>query len=258
MSEPRVPLKTVKRAFDIIELLKSMDSAGPTEISERMDLPKSTVYESLCTLESRGYLIKEDGKYKISYKFLTIGGHRLLRNLPFQVAKPELSRLAKETGELVNFHIEERGQSIIIHQVAGENSLGIVVHPGMEGPLHTQAAGKVLLTHLPRDYSQKTLNSELEKRTEKTITDKEQLQGELEQIREQGYAIDWDEQLIGMGVASVPVFTQDDLIGALAIVCETNKLKDQEFQKEIVSKLQEASNTISLNVQYGTDRALSR
>ncbi|SEW30876.1 IclR family transcriptional regulator [Natrinema salifodinae] len=251
MSQGRPPLRTIQRTFAVLDVLWTVDGAGPTEVAEQMDLPKSTVYEYLRALASTGYVVQADGKYRISYKFLSMGGRMRQRNRLFQIAKPELRKVAMETGELVNLNIEERSKSIIVHQEEGDQSLNLGTYPGMETPLHSHAAGKVLLAHLPEDVLERILDGHLEQVTDETITDPATLRTELDQIRDQGYAVDWDQQVPGMGVVSVPILIDGRLFGSIGVVCPTGRLEDTSYQNDLVRKIRETANTITVNYKYG-------
>ena len=168
------------------------------------------------------------------------------------MAKPELRKLARETGHLVNYNITERSRAIILHQEDGDDSMNVVTYPGLETPLHTHATGKVLLAHMPEPEMNGILEADLSSMTDETITDPEHLQTEIERIREQGYAVDWDQRTLGMGFASVPIVIDEELYGAIGLACPTGRLKETDFQERIVRKLQETAHTITVNFQWGT------
>lgn len=252
MSQTRPPLKTIQRTFDVLEVLWNTNGAGPTEVAKQMDLPKSTVYGYLRALKSAGYVVQEGNKYKISYKFLSTGGRIRQRNRIFQISKPELRKLSLETGEIANLNIEERSKAIILHQEEGEQALNLGTYPGMETPLHSHAAGKVLLAYQSEEKRERLLDRRLEKVTDETISDPEELQIELEQIREQGYAIDWDQQVPGMGVVSSPILIEEQLFGAIGVVCPKGRLEDESYHNELIRKIRETADMISVNYQYGT------
>ena len=113
-----VPLQTVQRSIEILEILNE-DTIGVTELAERLDLPKSTVYDYLRTLRSLGYIIKENRKYRLAFKSLKLGGYRKYHSQLYQLAKPEIKRLADKTGEIVSVNVEEQGSPF-------RNRIGII------------------------------------------------------------------------------------------------------------------------------------
>ncbi len=64
----------------------------------------------------------------------------------YEVAKPEVSRMAVETGELANLMIEEQGYGIYIHTTSGDQAVALDTRLGKRIHLHKTAIGKALLS----------------------------------------------------------------------------------------------------------------
>lgn len=245
-------LGTVERTFEILDLLWEMNGANPTELADHMDLPHSTVYDYLRTLNATKYVTRQDGEYRLSYDFLTIGGRMKYRNRLFQIAKPEMKALAAETEEYVGLNIEKDGRSLILHQEEGEQAFKIGTYPGMVVPIHTHAGGKVILASFTEDRVDEIIETHgLAQRTEKTITDPETLKRELKEISDDGYAVDWDEQVPGMGMAAVPILIDGKNLGALTVLSTTREFKNKPYREKMIHELQSTVNTITINHKYG-------
>lgn len=252
MGQSTSPLRTIERAFRIVAVLQQLNGAGPAELAVHMDIPKSTAYDYLRTLESTGYVVHENGEYHVGYRFLAVGSRLKHRNRLFHVAKPELEKLASETGELSNVAIEEDGDCVILHHVEGTQSLDLGIYSGLRLPIHSHATGKAILAHLSEKDTREIVDPEgLERITEHTVTNTEHLTAELETIREEGHAVDWDQQVIGMGVVAVPILVDNVVLGSVAIVCPTDRLQNQTYRDNLRQKVRETANTIMVNYQYG-------
>jgi DNA-binding IclR family transcriptional regulator len=252
MPTDRTPLTTVARAFEVLNLLWELDGAGPSEIAARLDLPDSTVYDYLRSLNQTAFVSRENGEYRLSSYFITIGGKMKYRNRLYQVAKPEMKQVVSETDELVGLTVENDGRALVYHQEEGRQALNLGTYSGATTPLHTVATGKAILAYLPEERIDEIIDERgLEQRTDQTITDPETLKRELEQIREDGFAVDWDEQVIGMGMAAVPIIIDDEILGSFGIVVPTGRIRDSTYREEIVQKLQEMTNKVTINYQYG-------
>jgi len=247
------PLKTVDTTFRVVEELWRLDGAGVTDLATRLDMPKSTTHDYLRSLDRAGYAIRDNGQYRLSTKFLQIGGRLKWRMELFHVASPELERIADETGEEANLTVAENHRAVIVHAERGEQSLNLGDYPGLQTPLHTHASGKAILAHLPEDRVDGVIGDGLEQVTEHTISDPAELRRELETIREQGYAFDTDEQVLGMGVVAAPIGGGDggDVHGAVGIVSPTRRLEDEGYVGELVDAARQASNVIDINYKYG-------
>lgn len=253
MEESSRPLTTVSRAFEILDTLGKLDGAGPSELAEQLNLPASTVYDYLRSLNETEFVTRNDGEYRLTYAFLTVGGRMKYRTRLFQVAKPEMERLAADTGELVGLTVEDDGKGLVLHQVGGEQALSLGTYPGAVPPLHTNAAGKIILAHLTEDKREELIHEvELSERTDRTITDPDELEDELSRIREDGHAVDWNQQVVGMGMAAAPIFVDDEVLGVITVVGPTERFKDESYREETLRKLHETVDSVKINYQYGT------
>lgn len=253
MTDGTPPMRSVLRAFDVLNVLWEVNGAGPSEVAARMDVPKSTAHVHLQTLQETGYVVNEGGEYRLSHRFLTTGSRIKHRNNLFQAAETTLRELATETGELVTLVIEENGRSVILHEESGSRSLELGIYSGMITPLHSNATGKAILAHLSSDRIDEIIDMHgLERLTEETITDEETLRAELEAVREHGYAVDWNQQVEGMGLIGAPIIVDGQVEGAAGVACPTGRIKDETYQDELLQKLEGAIDSITIKYRYGT------
>lgn len=251
MGKDTPPLKTLERTVEILEILSHEKALGVAELSRRLELPKSTVYDYLRSLRLLGFVVQEGSSYRLGFRLLELGGKVKYRNRLFHVAKPELERLVEKTGEMASVNVEERGRFVVLHAETGQESLQLGTYPGITIPIHTHAAGKAILASMSDDEIERILDENgLEAVTDHTITDREELLAELETIRERGYGTDWNEQIVGMGVVAAPVKVDDHIIGSLGLVCPTDRLDDESYQRELVNEIQKSANIVSVNYQY--------
>jgi DNA-binding IclR family transcriptional regulator len=244
-------MQSVQRAFDIIELLWRLDGAGPTTVAKELGIHKSTAHVHLQSLESTGYVVNNQGSYRLSLQFLDMGSRLQKRSRVFQAAHKEVTQLALNTDEMAAVSVEENNQNVILHQMTGDNSLELGTYPGMQSPLYTTAGGRTILAHLPAEQVESILHTDLEAVTDETTTDPDQLFDRLEQIREDGFAITTDQQVIGMGVIAVPLLIEDYPIASLGIAVPSERIKTEAHQNELLQQLKEHQNRIIIKYQYG-------
>ncbi|WP_254532994.1 IclR family transcriptional regulator [Natrinema gelatinilyticum] len=253
MTDGTPVMSSILRAFTVLELLWETNSAGPSEVAARLDIPKSTAHAYLRTLTETGYVINDGGEYQLSYKFLTTGSRIKHRNGLFRVAEEFLKELADQTGELVSLVVEQSGQAVILHKAFGDRSLKLGIYSGMMTPLHTNATGKVILAYLPEEQTNEIIETRgLTRVTDDTITNEETLRAELDEIQKRGYAMDWDQQVTGMGLIAAPILIEDQLEGAVGIVGPTGRITDESYQRTLLQKLQETIDSITIKYRYGT------
>ena len=224
---------------------------GVSEVADRMDLPKSTAHDYLRTLRELGYVVNDDGRYRLGFRVLELGGQAKHRNRLFQVARSELDRIADATGEMVSINVEENGKFVVLHTAFGENALRLGIYPGLRTPLHTHAAGKVLLAGADPGRVDRIVDRHgLPARTDETITDRAELDRELDAIADRGYAVDRNQQVTGMGVVAAPIEVGDRVVGSIGLVCPADSLRDEAYRAGLVAAAQEAANVVSVNYQY--------
>jgi DNA-binding IclR family transcriptional regulator len=137
-----------------------------------------------------------------------------------ELAEPAMRRLAAESGETVNLMVRTAGGAEAIAQVDGRHVLGVSNWIGREVPDHCSAAGKVFLA-----FGASTLPSgELERATNRTITDRPLLERELETVRRQGFATIVDELELGLAAVAAPVRDAEGVVAALSVAGPTARL----------------------------------
>ncbi len=214
MGQKTPPLKTIQRAFEILDVLKEEKTVGVSELSRRMDLPKSTVHDYLRTLKATGYVVNDGGTYSLGFRLLELGGHVKYRNRLFHTAKPELERQLRrrESWPASTSRSTVDSSSFTLSTVRSRSSSASTRDVD---PIHTHAAGKVMLANFAEEKVDRILDEHgLDQVTEHTVTDRHELVAELETIRERGYGVDRNQQVVGMSVV-------DSGIGLVSVSIQT-------------------------------------
>ncbi|MFC7076878.1 IclR family transcriptional regulator [Haloarcula halophila] len=253
MSKPaKNPLQSVTTTFEILNALKALDGAGVTELARHLDIPKSTVHNYLSTLEQEEYVVREDTEYRVGLRFLELGAYARHVQQLFEIAKPEVDRLAEETGELANLLVEEHGRGSYLYRTYGDQAVRVKAHVGTRVPLHTTALGKAILAFLsPEEVDEIVDRHGLDAPTEQSISSREELDEALAEIRDRGVAFDDEERIDGLRCVAAPVRDDgDEVIGAISASGPTNRLQGDRFREELAQKVLEVANVIELNVTY--------
>lgn len=245
-------VKTTATVFTIIEYLHENDGARLKDLSRDLDLAKSTLHRHLETLTGREYVVKDDGQYRIGARFIDLGQHVRARRPAYEMAKDVVDEIAAETGERAQFIIEEHGWAVYIHRTRGNNAVRTDPGIGKRIQMHQTSAGKSILAHYPRDRVEEILEKRgLAGATENSITTKEEMFEELEQIRERGYAFNDQENISGLRAVGVPILSPtDEVIGALSVAGPTRRLKGERFEDELPNYMLGIANEMELNIAY--------
>lgn len=244
-------IKSVETAFDIIEAIRTLDGAGPSQVAEHLDMPKSTAHDHLQTLNRTNFLVLDGQTYRIGSRFLDYGGYARMRMKIFQVAESEVQELALETGQHANLMVEDDGLGVFLHKAKGEHAVRLDTYEGMRVHLQTTALGKAILAFLPDSRVREIVDRYgLPQVTENTVTSEEALWDELAEIRERGYATDDEERVKGMRCVGVPILDDDVVAGAVSVSGPTSFMRGKEFTDEIPQLVQGTANVIEVNLAH--------
>lgn len=245
-------IRAIDRAFTIIDGLKELNGATITELADHVDLPKSTVYNYLQTLLADEYVVEDEGIYRVGLRFLEIGEHARCKQELYQVAPPEIDKLAQETGELANLVVEEHGLGVYLYRSKGDDAVDLDNPVGKRQYLNGTAFGKAMLAYMSEEDIERIIDRHgLPTRTKHTVTDRETLYEELDEIRDRGWALDDGEGLQGLRCVGVPILTDDETVhGAVSISGPKSRFRGERFREEIPDMLQSATNVIEINMNY--------
>lgn len=248
---PKGPVTTVRTLLEIVQVIHRRDGVTTKELAEELNLAKSTVHRHLETLYKSEYIVKKNGKFYLGLRFLEMGMDARNRMELYNVAKPRINDLAQDSGHAVWCVVEEFGQAVYLGDASGKNAVRTHARVGKREPLHCLAAGKVIMAYLPPERIGAIIESRgLEPKTNHTITDREELFAELEEIREQGYGLNDNEIIEGVRAVAAPVFKDETILGAIALSAPMNRLKDNRFRQEIPDMLLGTTNEIELRLTY--------
>ncbi|MBI3949315.1 MAG: IclR family transcriptional regulator [Acidobacteria bacterium] len=248
------PSTAVVRALTILEAV-AQRSGGLTnsEISRRLEIPKSSASYILRTLEQEGYLRRDrhTGKYRLGLKVLNLS-HRVLLGLDIrELALPVLRQLVERSHLTAHLAILDHGEAVYIEKVDAPGFIKMDTWVGRRLPIHTTGVGKALVAHLPEAEAKAILKEQgLRKMTSKTITAHSAYLRELEKIRAQGYAVDDEENNLGVRCVAAPVFDSLGRVEAAVGVSGTTSQVDKPSLPKIAELVKEAARGISEQIGY--------
>lgn len=243
---------TAVTLLDIVEFLKTEEGAGVTEVATELGCAKSTVHRHVSTLESLGYLVRTDDGYRLGLRFLELGRQAQRRHRGYRLAKDKVEEIANETGERVQFIVEEHSEAVYVWRSHGDRAVRTDPGVGSRIPLYATAAGKSILAHIPEPELESLIGQfEFEPLTAETITDSDELRDELKTIRERGYSFNREENLDSLRAVGVPVLgEEDEVIGALSVSGPSHRMKGERLEEELPDLLLGAANELQLNIAY--------
>lgn len=246
--------QSVAKAIALIDLFQDEGELSLQEIANRADIPKSTAYRLLMTLETGQLLEKvktstHDSRYRLGLKWLQFGELVTERLKLRDVALPFMEKLAAEINEVVHLVIVNNSKAIYIEKVNSRRVLSLHTQIGRRMPLYIGSGPKLLLAYLPKEKQDDILaSSELYTLTNSRKINKNDLRKELIAIRKNEISYSVDEQDDDTTGVSFPIFDyKNEVVAALAIsglsnrfqgkALENIKIKGSQKAKEISRQL---------------------
>lgn len=205
MSEQIIP--NLKNACELLEKLNAASRPMATsEIVKQTGLPRTTVVRILNTFVEQNFLKMENKKYSIGFALSMFSQSLNEPDKIISLSETFLKKLTQETGETSHLGVFNDGKILIAKVCDSPMPLHTASREGVVADIHCSATGKMLLALLALDNETLLAKLKLNKRTDKTITNLDELKRELHLTKKRGYAVDNEEYHDHVRCLAAPVF----------------------------------------------------
>jgi DNA-binding IclR family transcriptional regulator len=182
-------VQSIERAFAVLGALTD-GPIGVTEVADRVDLPKSTAARMLASLAREGAVeqIPGDTRYRLGPRMESLATGLVATRSIAAIARPHLADLAATIGEVAGLAVPEGDVMHYVDQVDSDHPVGVRDWTGARIPLHGVSSGLAVLALRPAAEIERYLAGPLERFTERTMTDPDQLRARLRRVQLDGYA----------------------------------------------------------------------
>lgn len=238
-------VRAVDRVCAILDRLQeSLEGASLNDLADAADMPKSSMFRYLWTLEAHRYVERDPDTqlYRLGLGFAGMQSRQLevLRHH----TRPWMLKLRDEFGETVNLGVWDGGSIIYLDIMESQRGVRLAARPGDRDPLHATALGKAIAAHLPEDRVRDALGQTgMPARTANTITTLDSYLDELIRVRRVGYALDNGENEIDGRCVAVPILGTR-LPAALSLSAPISRFPLQDVDK-VAAALQHAAEAIA-------------
>ena len=242
----------------MILILEAVVSAGeaPTtsEIAARLSLPTPTVHRLVLQLVDRGLLRRELGSKRV------LPGARLVEfgaGIASAAMRPDqihviLCNLALELGEHCQVEIASDGEVLYLDTARGTKVGGLIIkfERGHRAPLHCTSIGKLYLGSLSdSDLKSWVEGTTLRAYTRNTIVDNAKLTKVVRDIRENGWAWNNEEYVVGVVGCAVPIASnQGKLMAGLGLSAPSVRVEVGNV-KELIPRLKKVAARIAASLE---------
>jgi IclR family KDG regulon transcriptional repressor len=230
-------VKTIDRLVKILGYFaQGHPAVSLAELSEYLNMPKSTLHRFLVSLESHGILRRDEAnekKWLPGYQLIVWGSVAAENSSIREIARPFLADLATASGEMAILTVYRAHEVLCIDIAETSHRVALKMKIGVQRAAHAGASSKALIAYLPDEEVMAIVEDKgLPKLCTNTITEVEALNTELARIRERGYADSLEETDPGAwGVATAIRDWKGQVLGAIGLAGPTMRYSVDNVRK---------------------------
>lgn len=244
----------LEKSILILNALAERRSMNITEIHTQLNIPKSTTFVILNALERHSFITKsEDGRYQLGYAVFQLG-MSFYRDIDVrQVARPFLQELVQDTPFTGHLAVLFNEKAVYVDKVEGGGFVRFATTIGQNMPLHLSGVGKALMSGLSDQAIRELYAVNMERLTEKSLGNVDDLLEEIRFVREYGYVIEDEQMEQGIRCIGAPIFGHTgDVIASISVTALSRDLPVVKFQP-IGERVRDTAQQISKRISYGAE-----
>ena len=247
-------VQVLERALDVLDSFDFQNrELGLSQIAKKTGLNMTTAKRLISNLTDRGYLDQDlaTKRYRLGMRLFELGGVVFSSFSLRRVAAAHMSALQKKTDATILLGAPIEDQLVYIDKRKGRGMIHISSDIGWRRPLHYGMLGMVLLAFCKPAKIKKILRQQpLEAHTPRSITDLGAFSMRLEEIRKNGYCLEYEEAAAGIVGVAAPIrdYTRH-VVAALGAALPVSQGTEKEIQ-HITKMLQLSVEKISDSLGY--------
>ncbi len=252
IKEQKSVAPALTKGFAILDLIALEPGLGFAEIRDRLGLPNSSCHHLIATLCQVGALqVRPDRGYVLGLRLFELGANAANQRQLHDLALPMLKQLAQDVQLTCHLGVMEGAEAVYLLKVEGSREIRVNTWVGKRLSLHSSSLGKVLLAGLPDSELEDILTQVAwERKTLHSIVDPDAFRSHLQTVRERGWAIDDEEDLINIRCVAAPVRDmQGQVVAAISAVGTVLDISRDRFER-LAGTLCAAARQISLSLGH--------
>lgn len=250
MTKYHIP--NLDKACQVIEMIAGTpEGCHLKAIAAELDIPRTTALRIVETLLNRSFLARnEAGALTLGTALVHLGVIALDSLDIRSFARPVLKALSNETGESSHIAMLNGDKSLLVEVCDSPHPVRIASRPGTLVDLHCSSTGKVFLAFSIPEPAKFCQTLDLSAHTRNTSTTVKAVLADIEQTRQQGYAIDEEEYVLGARCMAAPIMNAfGKTIAAVGITASTSTFTKPKIPK-MSALLRDAAAAISSSMGF--------
>jgi IclR family KDG regulon transcriptional repressor len=229
-------VEAVEKALGLLFLVAQQPGLGVTELAKRSGNTKARAFRLLNTLEQSG-LVQRQGEsttFSLGYKAVTLGASAQEQLSLVRLAENYLPNIGMRCNENVFVRVRDGLETVCVARWEAPHAVRVYTVIGNRRPLYVGASGKLLLAFASPEIQEAVLSSDLKRLTANTIVDRNKLEAELVQIRQNGYSASFGEADTDAAAVAAPVRNANGyVVATLSIAAPANRMNHENLSKFI-------------------------
>jgi DNA-binding IclR family transcriptional regulator len=235
MDTPKYPIESVDNALRLLLQFKQQEVIGVSDAGKLLGVAPSTAHRLIAMLQYRGFASQDEGTrvYRAGPALLEIG-LKAVRDMSLRRhARPIIEQLSAELDETIHLLIRDGAEVWFVDGVESSKVLRVTIRTGMLLPAHCTAGGKALLARMDQSELRRLYPTpRLEGLTPNSTTRRSDLERELAEVRDRGYAVNAGESEADVSAIGVAIVDRHERArGAVAVALPTARFSDAYIER---------------------------
>ncbi|SMO97252.1 IclR family transcriptional regulator [Paracoccus laeviglucosivorans] len=247
--------QSLSRVFSVLEAVRSRRS-DLAAIGEFVGTGRSTTHRLVSFLLQHGYLRHIDGRgYVLGPALISLGSSALEQMPLTNCARPHLEQLARDTGDSIHLSIREGDQVVYVDKIAGTKGLEMRSRVGLQKPIATTGTGKVQMFDLPesewrRLYDLAALDARGNAIAPPGFLEWDQFRARIMMFRERGYAVEREENELGICCVAAPIRdARGAIVAGISVASSVHYMSDERLES-LTAPVMRCARAISEGLGY--------
>ena len=229
-----LPVQAVLRALSVLQTINRPEAYSLSNISRLTGLPKATLHRIAGDLVTARLLSRVDGDFHLGSHLFELGMRASVERTLLEVATPFLEDLYERTHETVHLGLREGSEVVYVAKFGGDRQARSPSRIGGRLPVHATAIGKALLAWADEPDRIAVLAAPMERRTPRTITAPGRLRQQLDRVREEGIAYEYEEGALGLVCVAAPVLDAADRpVAAISVAGAVTRFRPSDHAASV-------------------------
>lgn len=246
-------VQSVEKALLIIKLLANKGrDMKLTEISEELDINKSTLHGLIRTLKYHGFIDQDPKtqKYGLGLYLIELGDITEKSLDIIQITSPIIEEVSNALQETVHIAKLDNFEVVYVDKKESNQSMRIYTSIGSRNPAYSTGVGKSMLAYLDENTLNTLIPDKMVSFTPNTITNKKEFIDSLKAIRKDGFALDNEEYSIGLKCVAAPIFNHEgNAVYSISVSGPTVRMNEEKV-KISIDLIKAAASEISRKIGY--------